>query len=81
MTDQRKTSEPVAEQPGGQAQPRRVRLPGFISDEPVGLGDVVKHATSSIGIRPCGPCAERARRLNRWVVFTGRPERHPHGGR
>ena len=81
MTNEQETSELGAGQPGDEAQPRRVRLPGFISDEPVGLGDAVKRATSSIGIRPCGPCAERARRLNRWVVFTGRPERHSRGGR
>jgi hypothetical protein len=54
------------------AEPYRVRLPGFIADEPIGLGDAVKRATSSIGIRPCGPCAARAERLNRRVVFVGR---------
>jgi hypothetical protein len=52
--------------------PRRVRLPGFAPDEPVGLGDAVKRVTSAAGIRPCGACAERARRLNSWLVFTGR---------
>ncbi|MEO7194207.1 MAG: hypothetical protein ABIZ05_05195 [Pseudonocardiaceae bacterium] len=53
-------------------EPRRVRLPGFISDEDVGLGDVLKKATSIVGIRPCGGCAERARRLNNWMVFSKR---------
>jgi hypothetical protein len=53
-------------------QPYRVRLPGFISDEDVGLGDVIKRATSSIGIRPCGGCESRAATLNRWFVFSGR---------
>jgi hypothetical protein len=51
--------------------PRRVRLPGFIADEDVGLGDAVKRATSTIGVRPCGGCAKRAEALNRWVTFTG----------
>jgi hypothetical protein len=51
--------------------PRRVRLPGFITDEEVGLGDAVKRATSTVGIRPCGGCAKRAEALNRWVTFTG----------
>jgi len=55
-------------------QPHRVRLPGFISDEPVGLGDAVKRATSSIGIKPCAPCAKRAERLNQWLVFARRGE-------
>ena len=50
----------------------QVRLPGFISDEEVGLGDVIKHATSYIGIKPCGGCERRAATLNRWVTFTGR---------
>jgi hypothetical protein len=49
--------------------PHRVRLPGFIQDEEVGLGDVITRATSIMGIRPCNGCAERAKRLNNWVVF------------
>jgi hypothetical protein len=44
----------------------------FVSDEPVGLGDVVKRATSTIGIKPCGGCAQRAAWLNSRVAFTGR---------
>jgi hypothetical protein len=49
-----------------------VRLPGFVADEPIGLGDVVKRATTRAGVRPCGGCAERAHRLNSWLVFTNR---------
>jgi hypothetical protein len=52
--------------------PHRVRLPGFVSDEEIGLGDVIKHATHYFGIRPCGGCERRATALNRWAVFTGR---------
>jgi hypothetical protein len=52
------------------AEPYRVRLPGFISDEEVGLGDVVKRAPYSVGIKPCGGCGRRAAALNRWMVFT-----------
>jgi hypothetical protein len=51
-------------------QPYRVRLPGFVKDEDVGLGDIVKRATYSFGIRPCAGCGRRAAALNRWVVFT-----------
>lgn len=52
-------------------EPRRVRLPGFVNPEQdVGLGDVIKKATTSAGIRPCGGCSRRADALNRWVVFT-----------
>jgi hypothetical protein len=53
-------------------QPYRVRLPGFISDEDVGLGDAIKRATYAVGIRPCGGCEQRATALNRWLTFSGR---------
>lgn len=54
----------------GKAEPYRVRLPGFIRDEEIGLGDAVKRVTYAIGVRPCGGCERRAAALNRWVVFT-----------
>jgi hypothetical protein len=50
--------------------PYKVRLPGFITGEEVGLGDVVKRATYAMGIQPCGGCEQRAAALNRWMVFT-----------
>jgi len=56
-------------------EPFRVRLPGFISDEEIGLGDVIKRATSAVGIRPCDDCADRAATLNRWLVFSRRHRR------
>jgi hypothetical protein len=49
--------------------PRSIRLPGFVSEEQVGLGDVIKRATSALGIRPCGGCERRAAQLNRRVIF------------
>ena len=55
----------------------RVRLPGFMTDEEIGLGDVIKRATSYIGIKPCGGCEHRADALNRWMVFA---RRHPREG-
>jgi len=62
------------EKPGTQViekdEPYRVRLPGFVRDEEIGLGDAVKRMTYAIGIRPCGGCAARAAALNRWVAFT-----------
>jgi len=48
----------------------RVRLPGFIIDEQIGLGDVVKRVTYAIGFKPCGDCERRAATLNRWMVFS-----------
>ena len=53
-------------------KPYLVRLPGFISDEDVGLGDVIKRATYAIGVKPCGGCQRRATVLNRWMVFSGK---------
>jgi hypothetical protein len=50
----------------------RVRLPGFVTGDEVGLGDVLKRAASAMGIRPCGGCNRRAAALNRWVVFGGK---------
>ncbi len=51
---------------------RPIRLPGFVTDEDIGLGDVIKRATSYVGIKPCGRCGRRAAALNRWFVFSGR---------
>jgi hypothetical protein len=57
-------------QDAGKDEPYRVRLPGFITDEQVGLGDVVKRITYAAGIKPCGGSGRRAAALNRWMVFT-----------
>ncbi len=53
-----------------QMAPRKVRLPGFITGDEVGLGDVVQRVTYAMGIRPCGGCERRAAAMNRWMVFT-----------
>jgi hypothetical protein len=53
-----------------QPTPHKVRLPGFITGEEVGLGDVVKRVTYAMGIQPCGGCERRAAAMNRWMVFT-----------
>ena len=51
-------------------QPFQVRLPGFVNEQ-IGLGDAIKRATSTLGIKPCGGCTRRAAKLNKWLVFTG----------
>lgn len=51
-------------------QPHRVRLPGFLIEEEVGLGDAFKRVTYAMGIKPCGGCEKRAAALNRWMHFT-----------
>lgn len=59
---------------GGQEsrEPHHVRLPGFLVEDDIGLGDVIQRATTAIGIRPCGGCTKRAEALNRQIVFTSR---------
>jgi hypothetical protein len=53
-------------------EPRhRVRLPGFLLEDTIGLGEALSRATATFGIRPCGGCQRRAAALNRWLVFTG----------
>ena len=52
------------------APAHRVRLPGFLLEEEIGLGDVVKRVTYALGIEPCGGCEKRAAVLNRWMHFT-----------
>lgn len=67
-----KTRKPASESRiESERKPRRVRLPGFITEEEIGLGDVIKRATSAAGIKPCGGCQRRAAALNRWLTFTG----------
>ena len=60
----------VQKQSERERQPYRVRLPGFVNEEGVGLGDLIKRATYSTGISPCGGCTRRAATLNCWVIFT-----------
>jgi hypothetical protein len=68
MAERKKASATKTRQQD-EPQPYRVRLPGFVKDEEVGLGDVIKRATYSVGIRPCGGCGRRAAALNRWMTF------------
>lgn len=64
----------VKKKPNGEETPERaphrVRLPGFLIEQEVGLGDVIKRATSAIGIRPCEGCQKRAAALNRWMTLS-----------
>ena len=53
-----------------QQHAHRVRLPGFLIEEELGLGDVIQRVTFAMGMRPCGGCEKRAAALNRWMHFT-----------
>jgi hypothetical protein len=50
-------------------QLHRVRLPGFLIEEEIGLGDAIKRVTYALGIRPCSGCEKRAAALNRFMSF------------
>lgn len=52
-------------------KPFVVRLPGFVADEPVGLGDVVTRIGAHMGLRACGGCERRATAMNHWMIFSG----------
>jgi len=56
--------------------PRRlqIRVPFRTDKPPIGLGDVVKKVTTTMGFRPCSGCQRRAEAMNRMVQFTGRPK-------
>ena len=55
--------------------PFRVRLPGFVINEEIGLGDAVKRFTRAFGITPCMSCEKRASTLNSRVVLSALPRR------
>lgn len=48
-------------------KPARLRLPGFVREEEIGLGDLVSRTAAAIGVRPCGGCGRRAEAMNRWM--------------
>ena len=51
-------------------EPFRLRLPGFLIESEIGLGDAIKRVTYAMGITPCGGCEKRAASLNRWLRFS-----------
>jgi hypothetical protein len=51
-------------------EPFRVRLPGFMGDAEIGLGDATGRVTGALGFRSCGGCVRRAEMLNRWLVVS-----------
>jgi len=60
----------AANQTGTERRPLKMRLPGFLIEDEIGLGDLIKRATYAVGIKPCGGCSKRAAALNQWVHFT-----------
>jgi hypothetical protein len=64
-----KRQKPIKSAEDEQRIPYGVRLPGFMVDDEIGLGDLIKRATSAMGIKTCGGCEKRAYALNQYVVF------------
>lgn len=66
--------QPLAKQNAIEGQPDRcplrMRLPGFLIEEEIGLGDAIKRVTYAMGIKPCSGCEKRAAALNRRMTFT-----------
>jgi hypothetical protein len=63
---------PPQDNPRVRVRNHTVRLPGFLKPEAeLGLGDAIKLATASVGVKPCAGCLGRAASLNRWMRFTG----------
>jgi hypothetical protein len=60
-----------AEHGAPEHEPHRVRLPGFLIEEEIGLGDVIKRVTYAMGVNRCSGCEKRAAVLNRWMRFSG----------
>jgi hypothetical protein len=63
-----KSTQPETAAP--KREPYRVRLPGMLIEEEIGLGDVIKRVTYAMGIQPCAGCEKRAAALNRWITFS-----------
>jgi|GEM_PF-621117 len=72
MTKRKEQPDAIRKQlePEPPSQPHRIRLPGFLNEKEIGLGDAIKRVTYAMGVRPCGGCNRRAAALNRWMTFT-----------
>lgn len=51
-------------------EPHRIRLPGFLVDDEIALGDAIKKMTYAMGFKACSGCEKRATALNRWIHFS-----------
>lgn len=52
--------------------PPTIRLPRFVLEEEIGLGSAVSRLAGAVGLRPCGGCAGRARRMDTWLRVAPR---------
>jgi hypothetical protein len=66
------TDKPMTPGQREQRQPYRMRIPGFVSEKEIGLGDIVSRAAVATGLRPCGGCIRRTESLNRLLALSPR---------
>ena len=72
MNESSRANSSGSTESGEETATRRVRLPRFLVPEPVGLGQVAKRVTKAVGVKPCGPCDQRAERMDRWMRLEPR---------
>ena len=65
-------NDPGASSANEKSLSHRMRLPGFIVEQEIGFGDVIKRVSYAMGISPCAGCERRAATLNRWLVLSPR---------
>lgn len=52
-----------------------IHIPEFITKKEIGLGDIIKQATSAVGFQSCGGCERRVVKLNQMFVFSGKRQK------
>ena len=62
--------ERKAKRETNERKPYRIRLPGFLIEQEVGLGNAIQRVTYAMGIKHCGGCEKRAAALNRRIIFS-----------
>ena len=65
----------TADKTGEKPRNPHLRLPGFVREEAIGLGDLISRTATAIGVRPCGGCVRRAEALNRWMTVGRKAEK------
>jgi hypothetical protein len=68
--DRQQEARPDPRHGGVSRTAHRMRLPGFLIDDDIGLGDAIKRITFAAGIKPCSGCDKRAESLNRRITLT-----------
>ena len=57
---------------GRDRKPLTVRVPRFVADSEIGLGEAIRRVTATAGVKACGGCIRRARALDRRFTLAPR---------